>query len=62
MTQVCDQCGHISAHLDPPTVLVPHQPKGTTAFVTLSTTECERATCRCNFFVPRDLLPSEPAL
>jgi hypothetical protein len=43
-TQVCDQCGHVTAHLDPPTVLVPYQPKGTTARVVLSTTECERAT------------------
>jgi dethiobiotin synthetase len=59
---VCDQCGHVAAHLNPPTVLVPHQPKGTIAHVVLTTTECERATCRCNFYVPRDLLPSEPAL
>jgi hypothetical protein len=59
---VCDSCGHVTAHLDPPTVLVPFQPKSTTAHVVLSTTECERATCKCNLLVPRDLLPSEPAL
>jgi hypothetical protein len=59
---VCDSCGHVAAHLGPPTLLVPFQPKGTTQHVVLTTTECERATCFCNLPVWRDLLPTEPAL
>ena len=61
-TQVCDQCGHVTAHQGAPTLVVPYQPKGTTQRVDLVTNECERATCFCNLYVPRDLLPSEPAL
>lgn len=59
---VCDQCGHVNGHTDPPTVVVPYQPPGRTDFVQLVTTQCTNATCFCNLYVPRDLLPSEPAL
>ena len=62
MTLVCNQCGHVTAHQQGPAMAIPFQPKGSTAFVTLQTLECERPTCFCNLYVPRDLLPSEPAL
>jgi hypothetical protein len=60
--QVCDQCGHVAAHDRGPARTVPFQPKGTTAFVTLTVAECQRANCHCDRPVWRELLPSEPAL
>ena len=61
---VCDQCGHTSPHNDNPTLTVPYQPPGTTRHLDggLVTNQCERATCFCNLYVPRDLLPTEPVL
>ena len=61
-TQVCDLCGHLEPHDSGPVRQLPFQPKGSTAFVTLSLQECERAGCHCDRPVLRDLLPSEPAL
>jgi hypothetical protein len=52
MTLVCDQCGHVTPHAQGPALPVPYQPKGSTAFVTLQTTECERASCFCNSLRP----------
>jgi hypothetical protein len=59
---VCDQCGHVNDHTSPPTVVVPYRSPGSLELVQRVTTECSHAACFCNLYVPRDLLPSEPAL
>jgi hypothetical protein len=59
---VCDQCGHVDPHMSGAVVVAPYQPKGTTKRVLLDTQKCGHAACFCNLYVPRDLLPSEPAL
>ena len=59
---VCDQCGHVDPHTTGAVVAVAFQPKGTTNRVLLDTQKCGHAACFCNFYAPRDLLPSEPAL
>jgi hypothetical protein len=61
-TQVCDQCGHVDPHATGAVVAIPFQPKGTTTRVLLDTQKCGHTACFCNFYIPRDLLPSEPAL
>lgn len=58
---VCDQCGHVAPHTTNPKP-VPYQPVGTLARITLQTAQCERTSCFCNLYVPRPLLPTEPAL